>query len=110
MTLLCSFLDSWDHIVMVLGSTLVTFKMDDVVSFLLSQETRRKSLNSTKETLSVHRRYNDRGKKNDKSGKGRSKSHGKSKTPGKSKEKCWNYDKIEHFYKDCKEPKKKKKA
>ena len=39
MTLLCSLLDSWDHLVMVLGSTLVTFKMDDVVSSLLSEET-----------------------------------------------------------------------
>ena len=37
MTLLCSLPDSWDHLVMALGSTIVTFKMDDVVSTLLSK-------------------------------------------------------------------------
>lgn len=38
MTLLCSLPDSWDHLVMALGSTIVTFRMDDVVSSLLSEE------------------------------------------------------------------------
>ena len=38
MSLLCSLSDSWDHLVMVLGSTIVTFRMDDVVSSLLSKE------------------------------------------------------------------------
>ena len=111
MTLLCSFLDSWDHLVMALGSTLVTFKMDDVVSSLLSEERRRKSSDLDKEDLTIHGRSNDRGKKNDnKFGKGRSKSYGKSKTPRKSKGKCWNCDKTGHFHKYYKEPKKKKKA
>ena len=63
---------------MALGSTLITFKMDDVVSALLSEETRRKSLDSAKEALVVRGRSNDKGKKNDnKSGKSRSKSRGK---------------------------------
>ena len=111
MTLLCSLLDSWDHLVMVVGITIVTFRMDDVVSALLFKEMQRKSSDSSKEALAVCGRSNDKGKKNDKkSGKGRSKSHGKSKTPGKSKAKCWNCDKTGHFRKDCKEPKKKKKA
>ena len=43
MTLLCSLPDSWDHLVMALGNTIVTFKMDDVVSSLLSEEMRRKA-------------------------------------------------------------------
>ena len=111
MTLLCSLLDSWDHLVMALGSTLATFRMDDVVSLLLSEEMQRNSLDSDKEALTIHGRSNDRGKKNEnKSRKGRSKSCGKSKTLGKSKAKCWNCDKTGHFCKDCKEPKKKKKA
>ena len=81
MTLLCSLPNSWDHLVIAFGSTLVTFKIDDVVSSLLSKEMRRKSLDSTKEALAIHGRSNDKGKKNDKKfGKGRSKSHGKSKT------------------------------
>ena len=89
MTLLCSLLDSWDHLVMALGSNFVTFRMDDVVSSLLSKETWRKSLDSTKESLVVQGRSNDRRKKNDKkTGKVRSKSYGKSKTPRKSKSKC----------------------
>ena len=89
MTLLCCLLDSWDHLVMALGSTIVTFRMDDVVSSLLSEETRRKSSDSAKEALAVRGRSNDRGKQNDnKSGKGISKSHVKSKTPRKSKVKC----------------------
>ena len=91
MTLLCSLPDSWDHLVMALGNTIITFRMDDVVSALLSEEMRRKSLDSAKEALVVRGRSNDKGKQNDnKSGKGRYKSHGKSKTPGKSKAKCWN--------------------
>jgi len=38
-TLLCSLLDSWDHLVMGIRSTTTTFKMDEVVASLLSQET-----------------------------------------------------------------------
>lgn len=65
----------------------------------------------TKEALVVHERSNNKGKQNDnKSRKGRSKPHGKSKTLRKSKENFWNCDKYGHFHKDCKDPKKKKKA
>lgn len=34
MLILCYFLDSWDHLVMVFGSTTTKFKMDKVVEFL----------------------------------------------------------------------------
>ena len=82
MTLLCSLLDSWEHLVMALGNTIITFRMVDVVSLLLFEDTQRKSSNSAKEALVVHGRSNERGKQNDKKyGKGRSKSHGKSKNP-----------------------------
>ena len=60
MTLLCSLQNSWDHLVMALGNTIVTFLMDDVVSALLSEETRRKSLDSAKEALAVRGISNDR--------------------------------------------------
>ena len=96
---------------MALGSTIVTFRMDDVVFALLFKEMQRNSLDSSKEALVVHGRSNEKGKQNDnKSKNGRSKSNGKSKTPRNSKAKCWNCDKTGHFHKDCKEPKKKKKA
>ena len=97
---------------MALGNTLVTFKMDDVVSSLLSEEMQRKASVLKKEALAVCGRSTERGKKNDNKSenKGRSKSCGKSKTSNKSKAKCWNCDKTGHFRKDCKEPKEKKKA
>lgn len=40
--LLCSFPYTWDHLVMAFRSTITTFKMEDVVSSVLSKEARRK--------------------------------------------------------------------
>lgn len=89
MLLLCSFLDSWDHLVMAIGSTTSTFKMEDVVASLLSEEMRRKSSEMEKEALVVRGRLKEKGKKKDK--KSKSKLEGRSKSPGKkSKVKCWN--------------------
>lgn len=51
MTLLFSLANSLDHLVMALGSTLVTFRMNDVVSSLLSEETKRKLLDLAKYLL-----------------------------------------------------------
>jgi hypothetical protein len=46
-TLLCSFRDSWDNLVVTIGSTTQsTLKYDDVVSSLLSEEMRQKSMDS----------------------------------------------------------------
>lgn len=53
MLLLCSLLDSWDHLVMVIGSVKTTFKMEDVVASLLLEEMRRKSSKMAKEALFV---------------------------------------------------------
>jgi len=108
--LLCSLPNLWDHLVMAIRSTNTTFKMDEVVSSLLSKEMRRKSSESAKEVLVVHARSKEKGKKKDKKEeKGRSKSRGRSKSPRKSKALCWNYGKPGHFRKECKEEKKKKK-
>lgn len=38
MLLLSSLPDLWDHLVMAIGSTTTKFKMDEVVSALLSEE------------------------------------------------------------------------
>lgn len=38
MLLLCSFPDTWDHVVMAIGSTRTNFKMEDVVASLLLEE------------------------------------------------------------------------
>jgi len=53
MLLLCSLLDTWDHLVMAIGSTTTTFKMEDVVASLLLEEMQRKSSKMAKEALVV---------------------------------------------------------
>jgi hypothetical protein len=54
-TLLCSFLDSWYNLVVAIGNTTQsTLKFKDVVSCLLSEEMRRKSMEGVaKVVLSV---------------------------------------------------------
>jgi hypothetical protein len=41
MTLLCSFPDSWDNLVMAIGSIVKTLVLDEVVVTLLSEEVRK---------------------------------------------------------------------
>lgn len=107
MLLLCSFSNSWDHLVMAIGSSTSTFKMDEVVASLLFEEMQKKSFEMAKEALAVCGRPKERGKKKDKQSK--SKSSGRSKSPGKkSKAKCWNCGEVGHIRKDCKEKKKNK--
>ena len=107
MLMLCSLLDSWNPIVMSIGSTTTSFKLEDVGGSLLSKEMQRKSSKMAKEALVAHGRTIEKGKKMDK--KWKSKSPGKSKSPHKRfKEKCWNYGKPSHLCRDCKEEKQKK--
>jgi hypothetical protein len=52
--LLCSFLDSWDSLVMAIGSNLTTLMLEDVVASLLSEEMRWKNMEGlTKDALMV---------------------------------------------------------
>ena len=106
--LLCSLPDTWDSLVMAIGSTSVVLRMEDVIGSLLAEEMRRKVSIGTKEALIARGRPKDKGKKDEKHGK--SKSKGRSKSPGKkSKAICWNCGNTGHFRKECKEEKKKKK-
>jgi hypothetical protein len=79
-SLLCSFPDSWDSLVMAIGSNSTTLVLEDVVTSLLLEEMRRKNMEgSTKDALVVRGRSieRDKGKlssRNFKS-KGRYKSH-----------------------------------
>lgn len=38
MLLLCYLLESWDHLIMAIGSTTTNFKMDDMIAPLLFEE------------------------------------------------------------------------
>lgn len=80
----------------IIGSTTTTFKMEDVVGSMLSEELRRSFFEMVKEALVAHGRTMDKGKKKDT--KGNLKSLERSMSPGKnSKVKCWNCNKSNHF-------------
>jgi hypothetical protein len=104
-TLLCSLPDSWDNLVVEIGSTTQsTLKYEDVVSSLLSEEMRWKSMDShSTDALFIKGHPQDRNP--DKPSGGRSKSTSRSKSPGKSLRKCWKCGKIGNYKKYCKSKK-----
>jgi hypothetical protein len=53
MTLLCSFLDSWENLVMTIGRIVKALVLDDVLVSLLLEEVRKKSYESTNPALVV---------------------------------------------------------
>jgi hypothetical protein len=99
-TFLCSLPDSWDNLVVAIGSlTQSTLKYEDVVASLLSEEMRRKSMDShSTDSLFVRGRTQDMNP--GKPSGGRSKSIGRSKSPGKYLRKCWKCGKTGHYKKD----------
>jgi hypothetical protein len=104
-TLLCYLLDSWDNLVVAIGSTTQsTLKYEDVVASLLSEEMRRKSMDGhSTDDLFVRGRTQNR---NPSKPLGwRFKSTGRSKSPGKSLRKCWKCGKTGHYKKYCKSKK-----
>jgi hypothetical protein len=100
--LLCSFPDSWDNLVVEIGSTTQsTLKYKDVISSSLSKEMRWKSMDShSKYSLFVRGCTQERnpGKPLGR----RPKSIGRSKSPAKSLRKCWKCGKTGHYKKDFK--------
>jgi hypothetical protein len=99
-SLLCSLPDSWDNLVVSIGSNATTLKFDGFISSLLLEEMRRKTMDiHTIYALSIRGCILDRNK--NKSLNGRSKSRGRSKYLGKSLKKCWKCSKVGHFKKDC---------
>ena len=86
-SLLFSFPDSWDSLVIAIGSNATKLVFDDVVASLLSEKMRRKFMdNQTKDALSVIGRPGERTKNN--SSGSRSKSRGRSKSLRPSVRKC----------------------
>jgi hypothetical protein len=99
--LLCSFPDSWDSLVMAIGSNSTTLALEDMVASLLSEEMRRKNMEgSTKDALMVRGRPIDRDK--GKFSGRKSKSKGRSKSLVQSMRRCWKCGKVGNYKRDCK--------
>eukprot|EP00253_Pinus_taeda_P002681 PITA_02681 len=101
-SLLCSLPNSWDSLVITLGSNATALQFDEIVSALLTEEMRWKNMESQNgDALSVRGRSQNRNK--NKSSSGRSKSRGRSQSPRKIvKVVCWKCRKEGHFKRDCK--------
>ena len=89
----------WDSLVIAIGSNTTTLNFDDIVSALLSEETRRKNMERQNgDALSVQGRSQNRNKNMVSSG--RSKSRGRSKSPGNFVKVCKKCGKEGHYKKD----------
>eukprot|EP00253_Pinus_taeda_P029934 PITA_29934 len=101
-SLLCSLPDSWDSLVIAIGSNATALQFGEIVSALLTEEMRRKKMeNQNGDAFSVRGWSHNRSK--NKSSSGRSKSRGRSKSPGKPQRWCaGNAGKEGHFKRECK--------
>jgi hypothetical protein len=100
-SLLCYFPNSWDSLVMAIGSNTTTLTLKDVVASLLSEEMRRKNMEgSTKDDLVVRVQSveRDKGKFSDIN----SKSKGRLKSLVRSTRRCWKCGKSGNYKKECK--------
>ena len=99
---MCSLPDSWDSLVIAIGSNATALQFDEIVSALLTEEMIQKNMDSQNgDALFVQGRSQNRNK--NKSLSGRSKSRGRSKSPGKPVEVVWlKYRNEGHYKRDCK--------
>jgi hypothetical protein len=108
-SLLCSLPDSWDSLVVAIGSNTTSLKFEEVVSSLLSEEMRQKNMEGhSTNALFARGRSQERNRSNFSSG--RSKSKGRSKSPKKFVRVCWRCGKEGHYKKQCRSKVEKKKG
>jgi hypothetical protein len=108
-SLLCSLPDSWDSLVVAIGSNTISLKFDEVVSSLLLEDMRQKNMEGqSTDTLFARGRSQKRNRSNFSSG--RSKSKGRSKSLGKFVRVCWRCGKEGHNKKQCRSKVEKKKG
>jgi hypothetical protein len=81
-SLMCSLPNSWDSLVVAIGSNTSALKFDEVVSSLLSEEMRQKNMEEGQSTDALFSRGCSQEINRSKSSSGRSKSKGTSKYPG----------------------------
>jgi hypothetical protein len=100
-SLLCSLPDSWDILVMAIGSNSTTLALEYILSSLLLEEMRRKNMEgSTKDALVMRGRPVDRDKGKFSSRKSKLKSRSKSFI--QSTRRCWKCDKVGNYKRDYK--------
>jgi hypothetical protein len=105
----CSLPDSWDSLVVAIGSNTTSLKFEEVVSSLLSEEMRWKNMEGhSTDALFSRGRSQERNRSNFSSG--RSKSKGRSKSPGNFVRVCWRCGKEGHYKKQCRSKVEKKKG
>jgi hypothetical protein len=99
-SLLCSLPNSWDSLVVAIGSNTTALNFDEVVSYLLSEEMKQNNMEGQSiDALFARGRSQERNKSNFLSGI--SKSKGRSKSPGKFVRVCWRCGKEGHYKKQC---------
>jgi hypothetical protein len=99
-SLLFSLPDSWDSLVVAIGSNATTLSFDDVVSSLLLEEMRWKNM-EIQSTYALFVRGCSQERNKNKSSSGRSKSRGRSKSLGKFVKVCWRCGKEGNYKKQC---------
>jgi hypothetical protein len=107
--LLCFLPDSWDSLVVAIGSNTISLKFDEVVSSLLLEEMRWKNMEG-QSTDALFARGRSQERNRSKSSSWRSKSKGRSKSPRKFVKVCWRCGKEGNYKKQCRSKVDKKKV
>jgi hypothetical protein len=108
-SLLCSLLNSWNNLVVAIGSNTNALKFDEVVSSLLSEEMRQNNMEG-QSTDTLFSRGHSQERNRSKFSSGRYKSKGRSKSPRKFVKVCWRCGKEGNYKKHYRSKVEKKKV